>query len=165
MLWYRDFPVKGQRTVWPEKSQDPNLRRMQEAERQEGWGRMCLRNSPTNQQNEEQEEQEEEKKQTEFEKQLGSFLKSLGVPSSSFLQDYDFSSTVPGSTSSSAEPAVTLVMSVPGYYSGDDIHRYGHMKVRQVLSQFPLARSKSSDFITYQVWIPSQIFTFLLNHF
>jgi hypothetical protein len=146
-LWYRDFPLKGQRTVWPEKSQDSNLRRMQEAERLEGWGKMSLRNSPTK-----QEERQEQYRQTDFENQLRSFLRSLGVPSSSFLQDYDFSSTDPSSSSSStSEPAVTLVMSVPGYYSGEDIHRYGHMKVRQVLSQFPLARSQPSDFITYQV--------------
>jgi tyrosyl-DNA phosphodiesterase 1 len=49
------------------------------------------------------------------------------------LHRYDFSAA-----------QVVLITSVPGYHSGDQLHRYGHMKLRRVLQQTPIANRQGT---------------------
>jgi hypothetical protein len=66
-----------------------------------------------------------------FELELKSFVQSLQVvpEAHKFLDDYDFSCA-----------KVYLVTSVPGTHYDAKLYRYGHMRMRYLLSKFPFLK-------------------------
>lgn len=71
---------------------------------------------------------------SEFEATLVDFMQHARLfDDARLLKKYDFSMS-----------SATLIASVPGYHKGDNIHKYGHMKVRKVLQDHGTSGSSST---------------------